>query len=70
MGIAPEEQERIFARFHRGASARSKGPGVGLGLWITRRQVEAMGGVIRVASTREVGSTFTVELPLAGPIPA
>jgi signal transduction histidine kinase len=70
MGIAPNEHERIFARFHRGASAHSKGPGAGLGLWITRRLVEGMGGVIRVTSAGEVGSTFTVELPLAGPTPA
>jgi signal transduction histidine kinase len=49
---------------------RSPTTGAGLGLWITRRLVEGMGGVIRVASTREVGSTFTVELPLAGQIPA
>jgi signal transduction histidine kinase len=70
MGIAPHEHERIFARFHRGASAHGKGPGAGLGLWITRRLVEGMGGVIRVTSGREAGSTFTVELPLAGPIQA
>jgi signal transduction histidine kinase len=70
MGIPPEEQEQIFARFHRGACAHGKGPGAGLGLWITRKLVEAMGGEIRVASTRGEGSTFTVKLPLEGPTPS
>jgi signal transduction histidine kinase len=70
MGIPPEEQEQIFARFHRGAGACGKGPGVGLGLWITRRLVEGMGGEIHVASARGEGSTFTVTLPLAGPTAA
>jgi signal transduction histidine kinase len=70
VGIPPEEQEKIFARFHRGATSRPKAPGVGLGLWITRNLVETLGGEIRVASAEDAGSTFTVELPLAGPTAA
>jgi signal transduction histidine kinase len=67
MGIPLEEQEQIFERFHRGTSAHGKQTGAGLGLWITRRLVEAMGGEIHVASTKGEGSTFTVELPSSGP---
>jgi signal transduction histidine kinase len=70
MGIPPEEQEHIFARFHRAATTHRNARGVGLGLWITRNLVEALGGQIRVASAEEMGSTFTVELPLEGPTAA
>jgi signal transduction histidine kinase len=66
-GIAPDEQERIFARSQRGSSSRGKASGAGLGLWITRRLVESMGGEIHVASTQGQGSTFSVELPLSHP---
>ena len=64
IGIAPEDQERIFGRFERAVPGR-RYPGLGLGLWIARRLVEAHGGVIRVRSAPGEGSTFTVELPLA-----
>lgn len=65
LGIAPEDRERIFERFGRGATGR-RIAGVGLGLWITRELVDAMGGTIEVASEPGRGSTFTVELPRAG----
>ena len=66
IGIAPEAQERIFGRFERAVSERHYG-GLGLGLYITRRIVEALGGTIRVQSQQGEGATFTVELPVAGP---
>ena len=62
MGIAPSDLERIFERFERLVSARHYG-GFGLGLWIVRQTVEALGGTVRVTSELRVGSTFTVELP-------
>jgi signal transduction histidine kinase/tetratricopeptide (TPR) repeat protein len=65
IGIAPQDQARIFERFERAVSMQNYG-GFGLGLWITRQNVEAMGGVIRVASSPAEGSTFTVELPMTG----
>jgi signal transduction histidine kinase len=68
-GIAPEDQGRIFERFERGVSEREVG-GLGLGLWIVRQFVEALGGRIRVESRVGEGSTFTVELPKRGPTPA
>ncbi len=64
IGIATEHLERVFNRFERAVSERHYG-GFGLGLWIARRIVEAMGGRITVASELGVGSTFSVELPLA-----
>jgi signal transduction histidine kinase len=71
-GIAPEEQKRIFERFVR-IDSRNEPPnipkqeGYGLGLWIVKRIVEALGGSISVESRAGQGSSFTVELPLARP---
>ena len=62
IGIAPEDQERIFDRFERAVSPRHFA-GIGLGLWIVRQLVEAHGGTIRVRSAPDHGATFTVELP-------
>jgi signal transduction histidine kinase len=60
-GIAPEDQDRIFERFERAVPVRHFG-GFGLGLWIARRIVEAMGGKIRVESRLGEGACFVVEL--------
>ncbi|WP_224244660.1 ATP-binding protein [Hyalangium gracile] len=62
IGIAPESLSRIFERFERAVSDRHYG-GLGLGLYITRTIVEAMGGTIQVESTLGQGATFTVVLP-------
>jgi signal transduction histidine kinase len=62
IGIPVEDQERIFGRFERAASANHYG-GFGLGLWIVRELVQAMGGSIRVESRLADGATFVVELP-------
>jgi PAS domain S-box-containing protein len=67
IGIAAEDQARIFERFERAVSARHYG-GLGLGLWIVRQVAEAHGGRIAVASVPGEGSTFTVELPMSPPI--
>ncbi len=63
MGIAPEDQGRIFERFERAISEENYG-GFGLGLWISREVVQAHGGRISVESAPGQGATFTVELPL------
>lgn len=63
LGIAPEDQARIFERFERAVSSRHYG-GLGLGLWIARQTVEAHGGRIRVRSKLDDGAEFTVDLPL------
>lgn len=62
IGIAPDQQARIFERFGRAVSVRHYG-GLGLGLYICRRIAEAHGGSIRVESGQSVGSTFVLELP-------
>jgi signal transduction histidine kinase len=63
IGIALEDQPRIFRRFERATSAQGYG-GLGLGLWITSQLVEAHGGTIAVESQLGAGSTFTVSLPI------
>jgi PAS domain S-box-containing protein len=66
IGIAVEDQTRIFERFERAVSSRSYG-GFGLGLWIVRRVIEALGGTIAVESRPGMGATFTVTLPRERP---
>ncbi|MDC0744770.1 sensor histidine kinase [Polyangium mundeleinium] len=62
IGIAPDQQARIFERFGRAVSVRHYG-GLGLGLYICRKIAEAHGGSIRVESGEGIGSTFVLELP-------
>jgi signal transduction histidine kinase len=65
-GIETAEVERIFDRFHQTEAARTRtAEGFGLGLYITRQLVEAMGGWIDVVSEVGVGSTFSVTIPVA-----
>ncbi|MEX2236615.1 MAG: HAMP domain-containing sensor histidine kinase [Dehalococcoidia bacterium] len=64
-GIPQEEQARVFERFYRLDSARSRAEGsAGLGLAIAQWIVEAHHGRILLESTPGQGSTFTVRLPL------
>ncbi|HZH15718.1 MAG TPA: GAF domain-containing protein [Archangium sp.] len=62
IGIAPEDQARIFERFERAVTGNQFN-GLGLGLWISREIIESHGGHILVQSAPGEGSTFTVELP-------
>ncbi|HKW65660.1 MAG TPA: ATP-binding protein [Terriglobales bacterium] len=66
VGIAPEDQARIFDEFAqvRHAHAGSARDGSGLGLAIAKRIVEAHHGELRVTSTPGQGSTFSFTLPL------
>jgi signal transduction histidine kinase len=63
-GIPSDELPRIFDRFHQTGSALTREKeGAGLGLYITKRLVEAMGGSIRATSAPGEGSAFSVRLP-------
>lgn len=70
MGMSPFEQERLFERFYRTASASTQAiPGTGLGLWISKAIVEAHGGEIGVESSPGRGTTFRIGLPLSNSLP-
>jgi signal transduction histidine kinase len=66
IGIDEGNQARIFERFERAVSSKHYG-GFGLGLWIVRQIIQAHGGEITIDSRIGEGSTFTADLPLAGP---
>ena len=64
IGIAKEDQKRIFERFYRVDKGRSKRvAGTGLGLSIVKHVTEFYGGCVSVESQSGVGSTFLVQLP-------
>ncbi|HEY8209015.1 MAG TPA: PAS domain S-box protein [Myxococcaceae bacterium] len=63
IGIAPKDLERIFNRFERVAPS-NRYAGLGLGLYISRRVVDAHGGTIGVRSEEGKGAIFEVILPL------
>lgn len=69
IGMSPQDQQRIFEPFER-ALEYGATTGFGVGLWVVRQLVDALGGEIRVESMPNVGTTFTVTLPrkaLLGP---
>ena len=68
IGMTPEFLERVFAPFERAEDSRmSQATGTGLGLAITKSIVDMMEGDIYVESEKDMGSRFTVELPLKLP---
>jgi signal transduction histidine kinase len=62
-GIEPEFLPHIFEPFTQAASVTGRRDGLGLGLYIVRGLVDAMGGAIEAESTPGRGSSFTVWLP-------
>jgi signal transduction histidine kinase/DNA-binding response OmpR family regulator len=65
IGIAPEDQERIFEEFTQVDSpVQRRVRGTGLGLPLTRKLAALLGGRVMVESTLGVGSTFSLRLPL------
>jgi signal transduction histidine kinase len=64
IGIAAADQERIFDRFER-ASAPSRVPGFGIGLWMARALLRPIHGSITVESAPGRGAAFTIRIPRA-----
>jgi len=60
-GLPPGKAEELFGAFQERATNRS---GLGLGLFISRKGVEASGGVLRVRDVPGSGCVFTIDLPL------
>jgi signal transduction histidine kinase len=65
--LSPEEQQRLFQPYYRSEVDRQRLPGIGLGLSLCKRLVEAHGGKIWVESDPAKGNTFAFTLPLEGP---
>lgn len=64
IGLPHHEQRRVFDKFYRVDSEQTRGiGGAGLGLYISARLVEGMGGRISASSTDVEGSVFVIELP-------
>ncbi len=65
IGIAPEDQTRVFLEFEQAdVGSTRKFDGIGVGLTISKRIVEHMGGSIAIDSTPSQGSNFRVTVPL------
>ncbi|RKH14912.1 sensor histidine kinase [Corallococcus praedator] len=62
IGMSPEELKGLFVPFQRAGNAKQRAPGVGLGLSVSRRIIEAHGGRIEVESQPGQGSVFRVHL--------
>ena len=65
VGIAPEEQARVFERFYQAAATNRTTKGTGIGLSIAVRYIEILGGRVWVESELGHGSTFFFTLPRA-----
>jgi two-component system OmpR family sensor kinase len=70
-GMAPEQAERVFERFYRGETSRSRAHGgAGLGLSIVAALVAAHGGTVTVHTAPGEGTAFRITLPLAPAVPS
>jgi len=67
VGIAPEDQARVFEEFQQARSGQREEASTGLGLTLARKFVELHGGRIWVESEVGTGSTFLFTLPVAPP---
>ena len=67
IGIAASKQEELFQPFNRLGAEASDVEGSGIGLTVTKRLVDLMGGKIEFDSIDNQGSTFQIEIPMAAP---
>jgi len=68
IGIAPEEHERIFEEFGQvDGPLQAKVKGTGIGLALSRKLAELLGGTLEVESEPGKGATFTLRIPVAHP---
>jgi PAS domain S-box-containing protein len=63
IGIPEEEQSKLFGQFYRASNAQNH-KGTGLGLHIVKQYLELLGGTINFMSKPNVGSTFTLKIPI------
>jgi signal transduction histidine kinase len=64
IGMAPEDLEHMFEKFYRTSRTEATSTGTGLGLFICDRIIRGHKGLITVESKVDIGSTFTITLPL------
>ena len=64
-GIAPADLPRLFERFYRGAEARTRTSGTGMGLWIVRGLLAAEKGRVWAENGADGGAVFTMTIPVA-----
>jgi signal transduction histidine kinase len=62
-GIPKKDQERIFGEYQKGGSGRNARGGMGIGLTLSRRLAEHMGGALTLESEPGKGATFTLWMP-------
>ncbi len=66
LGMSAEDQRKLFSPFFRTEDAETSGvTGTGLGMWITKQFIEAMGGTVEVESIHGVGTHVIVKFPIA-----
>ncbi len=70
LGIAPEEMNRLFEPFEQTTTGQKSQQGTGLGLPISRKFVQMMGGDITVSSTPNLGSKFVFDIQISLPTPS
>jgi len=70
MGLKPEQVKQLFQPFNRLGQESGAEEGTGIGLVVTKRLVELMGGTIGVTSSQGVGSMFWIELSSTEPVPS
>jgi len=65
-GIAKEYQKRLFEKFYRGSEKNQHTvKGLGLGLYLSRKELRSIGGNLELTSSNDTGSRFTIYLLLA-----